>query len=187
MAKTRARKFILVDRDGTIIEEREYLSDPEQVKLLPNAAEGLKGLQELGFGIIVITNQSGIGRGCFSDETVQKIHRKMAEDLKVFGVQLDGIYYCPHTPEDHCNCRKPRIGLVINALADFFFSPEDCYVIGDNFCDIELAKNIHTKSILVETGYGEYVKKSKKVEPDFIAKDLLDAVRIIRDQKNKNE
>ena len=176
-----------MDRDGTIIEERDYLSDPKLVKLLPNAAEGLRGLQEMGFGIIVITNQSGIGRGYFSDETVQEIHRKMVEDLKVFGVQLDGIYYCPHAPEDHCNCRKPRIGLVINAQADFFFSTEECYVIGDNFCDIELAKNINAKSILVETGHGEYVKNSKKIAPDFIAKDLLDSVRITRDQKGKNK
>ena len=180
MIKHPERKFILLDRDGTIIEWKNYLDDPAQVKLIPNAAEGLKSLMKMGFGLIVVTNQSGIGRGYYSEDTLKAIHHRMNELLQKNDVEIDDIFYCPHKPEDDCECYKPKIGLVQQAVRKYGFSPSDCYVIGDNICDIELAKNINAVSILVLTGYGSSLQNEKSLKPDFIANDLKHGAEIIK-------
>lgn len=180
MNKHPKRKYILLDRDGTIIEWKNYLDDPNQVKLIPNAAEGLKSLIEMGFGLIVVTNQSGIGRGYFSEDTLNAIHQRMNGELQKNSVVLDDIFYCPHKPEDNCECYKPKTGLVQQAAWKFGFNPSECYVIGDNICDIELAKNINAVSILVLTGYGSSLQYEKSLKPDFIANDLVNSAEIIK-------
>ena len=103
-----AKRYVLLDRDGTIIVDKHYLADPAEVELLPGAAKGLRQIQRLGYGLILITNQSGVGRGKFTTETVDAVHEELVRQLKCEGINLDGIYYCPHVPEDDCNCRKPR-------------------------------------------------------------------------------
>ena len=171
--------FALLDRDGTINEERHYLSDPDDVVLLPGAAEGLSLMQDLGIGLIIITNQSGLGRGYFSADRLETVHERLFSLLKEQGVTVNGVYLCPHHPNENCRCRKPGPGLVERAAEDFGFTPENAFVIGDNVCDIELGKRVGAHTILVRTGYGAVVEKESRIVPDFIEDNLLHAASTI--------
>lgn len=167
--------FVILDRDGTIITERNYLSHHSQVELIPNAAIGLKQLINLGLGLLVVTNQAGIGRGYFNLDDLKLIHKKMTDLLAIEGVTLDGIYFCPHIPEDNCNCRKPKLGLVEKASKKYNFNPKECFVIGDKALDITLGQNMGAKTFLVRTGYGAKVEKENIAKPDYVVDDLLQA------------
>lgn len=175
------RRFVLLDRDGTIIVEKNYLSDPDNIELLPGVLDALKKLKKLGLGLLIITNQSGIGRKYFDLETLEKINQKLADLLLSRGVVLDGIYFCPHTPEDNCACRKPKVELVEKAKDKHNFDPKSCFVIGDNKGDIELGKNIGATTILVRTGYGEKVAQERIIKSNFVVNDLLSAVAVIEE------
>jgi D-glycero-D-manno-heptose 1,7-bisphosphate phosphatase len=175
----KARRFVLLDRDGTIIIEREYLSDPEQVELTQGASEALRRLQDIGLGLAVVTNQSGVGRGYFDAGRVELVHEKMSALLAAEGAHLDGIYVCPHTPEDGCLCRKPNTGLAEMAAKDLGFDLGAVFVIGDKRSDIEMGQQIGARTILVRTGYGAEVASSRTVSPDFIVDDLKAAVQTI--------
>jgi D-glycero-D-manno-heptose 1,7-bisphosphate phosphatase len=175
----RSRQFIILDRDGTIIVERNYLSHPDQVELIPHAADGLAHLATMGLGLVVVTNQSGIGRGYFDEARLAQIHRRMCEMLAGHGVFLDRIYVCPHTPEDDCDCRKPRTHMIASAAAEFGFDPAEAFVIGDKPCDIELGRRVGAKTFLVRTGYGAECESAKLIQPNYVVDDLLDAARII--------
>ncbi|HWP41478.1 MAG TPA: HAD family hydrolase [Tepidisphaeraceae bacterium] len=172
-------RFVLLDRDGTIIVERHYLSDPDQVELLPGAAEGLAKLSAMGLGLVVVTNQSGIGRGYFDEGRVEQIHRRMCQLLAAHGVFLDGIYICPHRPEDQCLCRKPRTGLVQTAAMELGFMPHQSFMIGDKACDVELGRAIGACSILVRSGYGASVAESQPACADHVVDDLAAAAVLI--------
>jgi D-glycero-D-manno-heptose 1,7-bisphosphate phosphatase len=163
----------LLDRDGTIIIERNYLADPNAVELLPNAAAGLRKLCELGFRLVIVTNQSGVGRGYFTLETVAEVHEKLLHDLSVEGITIDAVFFCPHTPEDNCMCRKPKPGLAKLAASALGFDLRHTVVIGDKPCDVELARCIGARAVLVTTGYG--AKYAGTLHPDIIAADLADA------------
>ncbi|MEE3715933.1 HAD family hydrolase [Tumidithrix elongata RA019] len=171
--------FVLLDRDGTIIKDCHYLSDPDLVELLPGAAEGLRQLQALGLGLVVVTNQSPIGRGWFDDRRLEEIHQRLRALLVDEGVNLDGIYYCPHLPEDRCACRKPNRGMVDSAVRDFNFEPNTSFAIGDKPCDIELGQNIGATTFLVRTGYGAKVEHDGSAKADYIVDNLQDAAQII--------
>ncbi len=173
------QRFVLLDRDGTINVEKAYLSSADALELLPNAAAGLRAMLGLGLGLVVLTNQSGIGRGYFSAETVAEIHRALSALLAQEGVALDGIYVCPHAPTDGCPCRKPAPGLAEQAARDLGFRPEESFVIGDKAADVELARRLGATAILVRTGYGREVESSGEAGPDYTADDLLDAARVI--------
>lgn len=175
------RRFVILDRDGTIIEERNYLSHPDQVKLIPQAANGLRHLARLGLGLVVVTNQSGIARGFFDLLRLEKIHIRMCELLIAEGVQLDGIYFCPHTDEDNCTCRKPRTGLVDKAVAELQFEPHASFVIGDKPCDINLGHSIGATTLLVRTGYGARIEANHECVADFTVNDLFEAALRIQD------
>lgn len=176
------KKFVLLDRDGTITVEKHYLSDPKQVELIPGASKGLKKLMQLQLGLIVITNQSGIGRKFFEVPTLNSIHRRMKDLLLQDGVILDDIYYCPHLPEDHCSCRKPNTGLVEKAKEKHHFDLKECFVIGDKALDIELGKNIGATTFLVRTGYGRGVEKENIIKSDYVVDALSEAADIIQQQ-----
>src|SRR5262245_39345312 len=150
------RRFVLLDRDGTINAERHYLSDPGQLELLPGVAAGLAEMQRLGLGLVVVTNQSGIARGYFSDARLAEIHNRMGALLHSAGVHLDGIYVCPHGPDDGCEGRKPLPGLVTHAAGELGFDPAQAFVIGDKPCDIELGREVGATTLLVRTGYGAH-------------------------------
>ena len=173
------KRFVLLDRDGTIVVERNYLSHPDQIKLIPGAAEGLKLLAQLGLGLLVVTNQSGIARGYFDEVRLAQIHERMCDLLAEQGVRLDGIYVCPHMPKDHCGCRKPQAGLVATAAAELGFDPTDSFMVGDKPCDVELGRRIGACTFLVRTGYGTQHEREKTAQADYVVDDLLAAARII--------
>jgi D-glycero-D-manno-heptose 1,7-bisphosphate phosphatase len=176
----RNRPVVVLDRDGTIIEEREYLSDSAGVRLIPGAAAALRELKKMGFGLVVITNQSGVARGFFTEAMLQQIHARLEQLLAETGVRLDGIYICPHGPEDDCDCRKPKLGLMRQAATDLGFAPEHSIVIGDKPSDIEMGRNAGAVTFLVRTGYGACVEAAQGSLADFVIDDLPAAVRVIR-------
>lgn len=174
------RRFVVLDRDGTVIVERQYLSQPDQVELISRAASGLRQLSELGLGWVVITNQSAIGRGFFDRASLDVIHQRLFELLKVEGIHLNGIYFCPHIPEDDCPCRKPRAGLLELAAKELDFDPEVSFMIGDKACDIELGRWVGATTFLVCTGYGAQVAADMTVTPNYEADDLWEAAQVIQ-------
>ena len=173
------KRYVVLDRDGTIIVEKHYLSTPEEVELLPGAVSGLYQLYENGFGIVIMTNQSGIQRGYFTLEQVQEIHKYLEKILKKEGIRVDGIYICPHLPEEGCLCRKPNTGLMVQAVSKLFFNPKEAFVLGDKPYDIEFGKRAGSTAILLRTGYGKETEKEKTVVPDYVCDDLEEAAGII--------
>jgi D-glycero-D-manno-heptose 1,7-bisphosphate phosphatase len=180
MNDSQQRRFIVLDRDGTIIEEREYLSQPEQVTLITGAGAALRELQQMGFGLVVITNQSGVGRGIFDQADLERVHERLRELLEREGVQLDGLYVCPHNPDDDCDCRKPKLGLLQKAAKDLGFTLESSIVIGDKAGDIEMGHRAGALTFLVRTGYGAQVAADSIVAPDYAVDSLPATVQIIR-------
>lgn len=173
------QRFALLDRDGTLIVHRHYLSTPEEVELIPGAALGLRALGAAGLGLIVVTNQSGIARGYFDESTLDRINARMTALFAAEGVRFDAIYHCPHAPEDACECRKPRTGLVTRAAAAHHFDPRQSFVIGDNLVDLELGRNLGATTILVKTGYGESIAARHPGEADHVAGDVQEAATLI--------
>jgi histidinol-phosphate phosphatase family protein len=149
------------------------------VELIPGTTAGLLELKRMGFGLVVITNQSGVGRGYFSEGRLASIHRRLTDLLAAAEVSLDGIYYCPHKPDDNCRCRKPQSLLVEKAAAELGFDPRASFVIGDKPCDIDLGRRVGAKTILVRTGYGDRLAAERLMSPDFLANDVQDAARIV--------
>lgn len=174
-------RLVLIDRDGTINVERHYLSSPEQIELFPETVAGIKILRNLGFKIAVVTNQSAIGRGYFGIEKLGEIHNHLHNVLAQAGTEIDGIYFCPHIPDDDCQCRKPEIEMATNAAAEFEAELSKAFVIGDNVCDIELGKNVGATTILVQTGYGKRTLEEKKTMPDYVVGNLLEAANLIKE------
>ncbi|NPB09156.1 MAG: D-glycero-beta-D-manno-heptose 1,7-bisphosphate 7-phosphatase [Thermodesulfobacteria bacterium] len=182
------KPVVFLDRDGTIIEEVGYLRRPEEVKLLPRVPEALRLLKEAGLALVVITNQSGIARGYFDEETLARIHERLKELLAEHGVELDGIYYCPHHPEEGCSCRKPKTGLAERAAKELGLDLKRAFVVGDRDVDVALGKNLGATSVLVLTGYGRrdlsrLLHREGKalacVTPDIVAEDLWQAAQKI--------
>jgi D-glycero-D-manno-heptose 1,7-bisphosphate phosphatase len=168
----------VLDRDGTIIEEREYLSDPEQVTLIPGAAGALRELHQMGLGLVVITNQSGVGRGFFDQGQLERVHERLKQLLDREGVRLDGLYVCPHEPDDDCLCRKPKLGLLRKAAQDLGFRLENSIVIGDKESDIEMGREAGALTFLVTTGYG--ARFARTARADFVVGDLAAAAESLR-------
>ena len=134
-----AGKVALLDRDGTIIVDKVYLANPEDIEFAAGAIEGLRLLRDHSFRLVMITNQSGIARGYFDVATLHTIHDRLTDLLAAEGLALDGIYYCPHGPGDACSCRKPAPGMIERARADLGFAPADAVVIGDSSADMGAA------------------------------------------------
>jgi D-glycero-D-manno-heptose 1,7-bisphosphate phosphatase len=174
------RGAVILDRDRTILVEKQYLSDPAGVELLPESAAGLLRMQRMGWPLVIVTNQSGIARGYFDESTLKKIHERMLELLSARGVWIEEIYHCPHHPSEQCGCRKPGRGLVDRAAAEVGFDPRRSVVIGDQPGDIELARVVGARSVLVRTGYGR--KFERELKPDWTAETLLDAAWAIEQQ-----
>ncbi|MCB2200638.1 D-glycero-beta-D-manno-heptose 1,7-bisphosphate 7-phosphatase [bacterium] len=167
-------RLILLDRDGTLIVEKDYLNSPDGVDLIEGAASAVSSLREMGHRVVLITNQSGVARGYFTVETVEHIHRRIEELLSVHGAVLDGVYYCPHGPEDGCNCRKPNSGMLQQAAKDTGLPLETAVVVGDKPADIEAAKRVGATAVLVRTGYGLTTEQRKTSQPDAILDSIAD-------------
>jgi D-glycero-D-manno-heptose 1,7-bisphosphate phosphatase len=173
-------KFVVLDRDGTLIYERHYLSEVAQVELLPGAIEGLQRFVAMGWQLVVVTNQSGIGRGYFDTDRLGQIHQRLRSLLADGGIALAGIYHCPHQPEDGCDCRKPAPGMLHQAAQNLDFDLSKCIVIGDKPCDIELGQAVGATTVLVRTGYGAEVAAQGSAQPDYVVQNLSDAAETLR-------
>lgn len=181
------KPFIFLDRDGTIIEEKHYLSNPDDVVLLPSVIEGMIKLKNLGFSFTVVSNQSGVGRGYFSLEDLHAVNNRLNNMLTPKGIAIEKFYYCPHAPEEKCDCRKPMPKLIFEAVIELEAELCSSFMIGDKECDIELAINSGLTPVLVRTGYGS--KDENKVilkYPEVVIVDnLIDAAHYIHNKINK--
>jgi len=192
------RKAAFIDRDGTLSEELGYINHASRYALLPRSAAAVKKLNGAGVAAVLVTNQAGVARGYFPEKRIIEVHARMEELLAAEGAKLDGVYYCPHHPDAgeppyraECDCRKPAPGLVLKAAGELDLDVAGSYVIGDKFSDIELARRVGCRGILVLTGYGrghwEYDRDKMKHEPDHVAEDLLDAVDWLLEDSRKQQ
>jgi len=144
-------KAIFLDRDGVINKERkDYVKSVEEFQIIDNIPKVIKILKEKGFVVIVITNQSAINRKLLSVETLNKIHEKLQSYLERYDTSFDGVYFCPHTPSENCECRKPKPGLILQAVIDFQIDLSESYMIGNSETDIHAARNAGCKGILLK-------------------------------------
>lgn len=166
-------KAIFLDRDGVLVEDIGYHHKLEDFRLISNAVEGLKLLKV--YKLIIVTNQSGIGRGYFAMKDFEKFNNHLIQELKKHNIDIEKTYVCPHKPEDNCDCRKPKTKLIKDAAKEFDIDLSKSYMIGDKKIDVQMGKNAGVKTILVLTGNG--MKEQENSNADYVAKDLLDAAK----------
>lgn len=174
------RPACFLDRDGTLTEERGYARTADQVALLPGAAEAVALLNQAGVAAVLISNQSGIGRGYFTAEDLAAQHEKLRELLAGEGARLDGMYTCPHHPDAGCDCRKPAPGLLTRAARELDLDLPHSWMVGDREEDVAAGERGAAGGLLVRTGYGEDTLRSAplgRIAPDRVFADLLAAVR----------
>ena len=152
MNRSAPTRVALIDRDGTIIVDKVYLSDPEGIEFAPGAIEGLRLLRDGGFTLVLVTNQSGIARGYFDAARLEQIHDRLRSMLAEEGLKLEAIYICPHGPDDGCNCRKPAPGMVKRAMRDLGFGPDQAVFIGDSDADMGAAAAAGVTGLQVAVG-----------------------------------
>jgi D-glycero-D-manno-heptose 1,7-bisphosphate phosphatase len=169
------RPWVLLDRDGTLNREVEYLARPEQLELLPGVGAALRQLQALGCRLIVVTNQSGIARGYFTPADLDAIHERLRTLLAAENVVLDGLFHCPHSPTDACRCRKPGTALFEQAVAALGEMPTERFMVGDRQSDLQFGRNINARPILLRTGYGANQSAATESLADVVCEDLLAA------------
>jgi D-glycero-D-manno-heptose 1,7-bisphosphate phosphatase len=173
-----ARRALFLDRDGTLIQERDYLADPDGVKLVPGTAEALRAFAGAGYALVIVTNQSGIARGLYTEEQFRAVQDRIEQELKQAGVQLDAVFYCPHHPDftGPCECRKPDVGMYRNAAARLGLDLAASLYIGDRIKDVLPALRLGGRAFLVQTGYG--AEESAALPPGVTATaDLLEIAR----------
>lgn len=177
-------KLVFLDRDGTINVDRGYVFQIEQWEFMPNAISSINRLRESSFHVVLVSNQSGIGRGLFTSEHVEKLHAFAQNELSKFSTQIDVFAYCPHTPADNCDCRKPKTGLArqieekLGEGIDYAAS----WTIGDKVTDVQFGAALGTKTALIRSRY--WSEDSLEVTPNIIADSLHDAVnQIVSAQK----
>ncbi|HKN07983.1 MAG TPA: HAD family hydrolase [Pseudomonadota bacterium] len=173
-------KVVILDRDGTIVIDRGYLGDPEGLQFEPQAAEALQWLHAHGYRLVVITNQSGVGRGYFTLDRLEAMNTRLAAMVQESGARLAGIYYCPHAPEEGCACRKPAQGLLERAASELGFDPAAAVVIGDKASDIEFGRRAGAMTILIAA---EAPPASSGAHADYIAPNLMAAARIVTSER----
>lgn len=167
---------VFLDRDGTLIEEVNYLSRVEDLRLFPYTVEAVKLLKDNGFLVIVVTNQSGIGRGIYSEADMHAVHDALQVEL---GGAIDAFYFCPHLPDEGCKCRKPGLGMIESAIEDFEIDLERSWMVGDKSLDVETGQAARLSTSLVSTGYGATHKALLESPPTLLALDMGDAVKHI--------
>jgi len=166
---------VFLDRDGTIIEDVTYLGRPEEVRLLPRAAEGIAVLNRSGLPVIVATNQSVVGRGMIDVAMLDAIHARLRDVIAAAGALVDAIYICPHHPDEGCECRKPRPGLLLQAAAERNLDLAASFMVGDRPLDILAGQAAGCRTVLVETGPPGAWDEAAGAVPDFRAPDLYEA------------
>ena len=144
------QKYVFLDRDGTVIVEGHYLHRPEDVELETGVIEGLKRLQQQGFELVIVSNQSGIGRGYFGRDAVEAVHERIAELLRAEGIEIRDFLFCPHTPEEGCRCRKPGTELLERFAKQYPIDLSNSWVVGDRLCDVQLARNFNLNPVWIQ-------------------------------------
>ena len=176
----RGRPAVFLDRDGTVIADAHYLADPDRVALILGAAEAIRRLRAAGLVVVLVTNQSGIARGLYSDADYRAVAARLDQALRAAGAGVDATYYCPHHPDagDPCACRKPGTGLYLQAAAEHGLDPSASWYVGDKLSDVLPARALGGRGILVRTGYGGTVEAAL---PDGfqVADDLPDAAELV--------
>ncbi len=170
-------KTVFVDRDGTIARDVHYCRRVEDFEFLPTVPEAIRLLNEHDFKTVVVTNQSGVARGYFTEATLLQIHQHMKKELARYGAWIDAIYYCPHHPDEGCECRKPRTGLFRQAARELDIDFSGSFVVGDMAMDIEAGRVLSCQTVLVTTGPQE--RSNIANSPDYIADSLLEAAQWI--------
>lgn len=165
-----------IDRDGTLIDEVNFLSKVEELRIFPYTKKALSILKEKGFLIFVVTNQSGIGRNIYSEADMHDIHHAIKAEL---GDLIDAFYFCPHLPDEACACRKPNLGMLESAQRDFAVDLNGSWIIGDKQIDIETGFNAGIRTAMVRTGYGRSHEQIMERKPEIIEDDLESAVNEI--------
>lgn len=175
-----SRPAIFLDRDGVLTEERGYIDSVEKLRIFPYASECINQIHKKGYYAIVVTNQSGVARGLFTEEALQKMNGYLIQQTSV-----DAVYYCPHHPEGIvekyrmiCCCRKPNIGMLQTACNKFDIDMENSYMVGDRAGDIIAGKNAGLTTVLLESGYGT-ARLEKDVKPDYVLGDLRDIMEVL--------
>jgi D-glycero-D-manno-heptose 1,7-bisphosphate phosphatase len=175
---------VFFDRDGTVIEEADYLHEPERVRFLPKALDGMKRFQDMGYRIALITNQPGIGIGYYSKEDFYRVNRALLKSFSEKGILIDKIYFCPHGKSENCDCRKPGQALIRRAEEELNLDLSKSVIIGDKTSDIETGKRAGMRTVLVRTGFGgedgEFTAR-----PDVTAEDILDAAERVLELERK--
>jgi len=163
------KDLIVLDRDGVINQEREdYIRSPDQFKPIPGSIEAIVRLSQAGYTVCVATNQSGIGRGLYNHQTHHDINSKLLKLLDKKGYSIDGIWFCPHTPDDDCNCRKPSDGLLLDIARRYKVEPQELTFVGDSFRDIQAAQQAGAKPVLVMTGNGLHTRETYSSQLDGV-------------------
>jgi len=158
-------KFIILDRDGVINEDSdEFVKSPDEFIPIEGSLTAIAKLKQSGYGVVVATNQSGIARGLFDLDTLHRMHEKLQRLLQNEGVHLDGIFFCPHGPDDICHCRKPKPGMYLDIAKRFDIDLSKTVVVGDSFRDLQAAMKVNAQPILVKTGKGERTLKNNTVD-----------------------
>jgi len=170
-----ARPAVFLDRDGTVVEERDYLARAEDVHLVPGAADAIRRLRRAGFAVVLVTNQSGIARGLYTEDDYRAVQARLEALLEAEHAPVDATYYCPHHPDftGLCDCRKPGPGMYRRAARELGVAPERSWFVGDKLSDVEAARVFGGHAVLVRTGYGR--ENERDVAPDVVVVDDLGA------------
>ena len=179
-------RAVFLDRDGTINIDVNYCRRVEDFIILPGIPEAIKLLNQHNFKVIIITNQSGIGRGYFSKAILLRIHQHMEEELAKHNAHIDEIYYCPHHPDENCDCRKPKPKFIIQAAAKYNIKLDLSYMIGDEIKDVITGKAAGCKTVLLPRSKNT-LNNLKTIKPDHVATDLLTAVNWIINKDNEEQ
>lgn len=173
-----SKRAAFLDRDGTVVEEVNYLTRDEQLRLEPGAAGAMRRLREAGYLLILITNQSGVARGMLTEEELARVHRRLGEMLSAVGAELDGTYYCPHLPgaevgeyDLDCACRKPKPGMILKAAEEHGVDLAASVMFGDSERDVESGKEAGCRAVLIHHG-----DEPEETRADYSAKDLAEGV-----------
>ena len=195
---TTSARAVFLDRDGTLIEDVGYLERVGRIAMYPWSIDAVRLLNRAGLRVVVTTNQAGVARGYFTEGLVEDVHRYLDSLLAPAGARIDAYYYCPHHPDAkveayrrQCDCRKPGRGLVDRAARDLGIDPTQSFVVGDRRLDIQLARAVGARAILVRTGYGVTEEANPDLRPDVVTDNLVDAVSwilcAIRDNGRRGE
>jgi len=187
VVERKLRRAVFLDRDGTICEEVGYLNHISRLHIYPFVPAAIRRLNEAGFPVVVVTNQSGAGRGFFPESLIAQVHERIAHDLAVTGARIAAFYACTHRTEEGCECRKPRTGMLERASREHALELRGSWVVGDRQADVDLAYNARARSIFVLTGYGrgehEWHSRDWPNPPEFVAENLAAAVdRILQSE-----